>query len=47
MAVWFWRTVFDDGGRRGSQEGGFVDERFGALGYGCEVGLLEGWREGV
>lgn len=37
MSVRLRRPVFDNGGDVRGQEGGFVDERFGALGYGDKI----------
>jgi hypothetical protein len=37
MPVGFWRPVFDDARCVRGQECGFVDEGFGALGYGREI----------
>ena len=47
MAVRFWGAVFYDGGCGRREEGGFVDEGFGALGYGFEGVVGEGWWESV
>lgn len=45
----FDRADFERGGAIGGEEGGFVDEGFGALGDELEVfgGRGEGWGEGT
>lgn len=45
MSVGLGRAVFNDGGRRGCEKSGFIDERFGTLGYRREIFGCEGCGE--
>lgn len=47
MSVRLWRAVFDDTGRRGSQEDSLVNECFGPLGQDFEVRICKGCWEGM